>query len=129
MSVFAGSPRSSRGRVFVTTDYGQIEPRILLAILRRRGLISWDAGEDLYRDLISDASVDRDAAKTLVNKAINGGRLGRVTTGRLAEFVRGTEAFRVSVAGEAKGRGYVETLAGHRQSPWRPASGTTGGRR
>lgn len=102
------------GRVFVRADYGQIEPRVLLSILRRLGLISWEPGEDLYRDLIADASVDRDTAKRFVNKAINGGRLEPVTAGRLAEFIGATEAYRKSLAAEAKGRGYVETLAGRK---------------
>ena len=38
-----------KGRRFVRADYGQIEPRILLRLLRERGLIAWDAGADLYR--------------------------------------------------------------------------------
>jgi DNA polymerase-1 len=99
------------GRAFVRADYGQIEPRIILAILRRRGLISWEAGTDLYRDLAGEAA-DRDAAKTAVNAVINGGRPPAGATGRLAEFVEAAAVYRTSLAAEAKRRGYVETLAG-----------------
>jgi hypothetical protein len=118
-----GTPKSDRarrfapvvaGRVFVRADFGQIEPRILLTILRRRGLVSWDAGEDLYRVLIGDSSVSRDEVKVIVNKLINGGRVDLAATGRLAEFLSATEAYRDSLAGDARAEGYVLTLAGRR---------------
>jgi hypothetical protein len=102
------------GRGFLRFDFGQIEPRILLAILRRRGLIAWEAGEDLYRDLIPDATVEREDVKTVVNAAINGQRSKLQAGGRLAEFARATEAYRNALAAEAKGRWYVETLAGRK---------------
>ena len=72
------------------------------------------AGQDLYRDLIADASVDRDVAKRVVNAIINGGRPGPGMTGKLAEFVKVTETYRISVAADAKERGYVQTLAGRK---------------
>ena len=102
------------GRAFVRSDYGQIEPRILLEILRRRSLISWTAGEDLYRDLVCDTAVDRDVAKKVVNTIINGGRPEPGTTGKLAEFISATEVYRASLGAEARDRGYVETLSGRR---------------
>jgi hypothetical protein len=101
----------AEGRRFVRADYGQIEPRILLAILRRRGLINWDAGDDLYRTLAGEAA-DRDAAKVVVNRVINGGRAPTETTGRLAEFINATGAYRAGLAAEAKAAGFVRTLAG-----------------
>jgi hypothetical protein len=101
----------AEGRRFVRADYGQIEPRILWAILRRRGLIHWDAGDDLYLTLAGEAA-DRDAAKVAVNRAINGGRPPAETTGRLAEFVTAASAYRTGLASEAKAAGFVRTLAG-----------------
>lgn len=102
------------GRVFIRADYGQIEPRILLQILRRQELIFWDAGEDLYRDLIGDVSVDRDTAKRTVNKIINGGRPEPGAVGRLAEFIEAAGQFRDTLVRGADRRGYVVTLAGRR---------------
>jgi hypothetical protein len=102
------------GRVFVRIDYGQIEPRILLAILRRCGLIAWDAGADLDRDLIGDETIDRDVAKVEVNKVINGGWADPGTSGRLAEFIAAVDVYRAELAPLARSRGFVETLAGRR---------------
>ena len=120
IQTLAGADRERRitplvaGRRFVRADYGQIEPRILLEILRRRDLIGWTAGEDLYRDLIADASIGRDDAKVAVNKIINGGRPGPGATGRLAEFIRAAESYRAEVAAAAKVKGSVRTLAGRK---------------
>jgi len=97
------------GRSFVRADYGQIEPRIMLEILRRRGLIAWQAGADLYRTLAGAA--DRDTAKVAVNTLINGGSPPSGATGRLAEFIEATEAYRAVAVAEARERGYVLTLA------------------
>src|SRR4051794_20101489 len=95
-----------------STDYGQIEPRILLLILRRRCLIGWEVGpaEDLYRELIKGG--DRDAAKVAVNKIINGGRPEPGAAGRLAEFIAAATAYRAELANAARAAGGVETLAG-----------------
>jgi hypothetical protein len=100
------------GRVFVRADYGQIEPRIALTLLRRRRLITWDAGDDLYHDLGADASVDRDVVKTLVNKIINGGQPEPGATGRLAEFITAVEDYRSELVADARTRRHVTTLAG-----------------
>jgi hypothetical protein len=100
------------GRVFVRADYGQVEPRILLAILRRRGLIRWDAGDDLYRDLIADDTADRDTAKAAVNRVINGGRPPAEMSGRLAAFIAAADAYRAALAAGAAAAGFVRTLAG-----------------
>jgi hypothetical protein len=112
------------GRVFVRADYGQIEPRIVLAILRRRGLIAWEPGPDLYRTLIGEG--DRDSAKVAVNQVINGGRPDPGASDRLAEFIAAADAYRTELAAAARGSGQVETLAG--RSPCRPRSPTTAGR-
>jgi hypothetical protein len=103
------------GRVIVRADYGQIEPRILLAILRHRGSIAWDVGpdEDLYRVLAGKA-VDRDLAKISVNRIINGGRPDPGATGRLADFIAATESYRSALATGARTRGFIETLTGRR---------------
>jgi hypothetical protein len=101
------------GRVFVRVDYGQIEPRILLAILRQRGLIGWEPGDDLYRTLAGDQA-DRDQVKTVVNALINGGRPPADVTGRLAEFIRAVEVYRRVLAQQARDTGFVVTLAGRR---------------
>jgi len=98
------------GRAFVRADYGQIEPRILLEILRRRGLVDFEAGPDLYSTL-AVAGADREAAKLAVNRLINGGSPPPGASGRLAEFVAATEAYRDVLAAEARPRGYVETLS------------------
>jgi hypothetical protein len=82
----------------------------MLAVMRRRGSIAWDAGDDLYRDL-ADA-VDRDTAKRVVNKLINGGRPDFEATGRLAEFTAAVEDYRAELAADARTRGQVATLAG-----------------
>jgi hypothetical protein len=99
------------GRVFVRADYREIEPRILLAILRQRGLIDWDPGEDLYRTLAGDQA-DRDEVKTAVNALINGGRPPTRPTGRLAEFIQAVEVYRRELAQQARDTGFVVTLAG-----------------
>jgi hypothetical protein len=108
------------GRLFVRVDYGQIEPRLLHALLRRRGAIPWDAGEDLYRTLRDEASGDRAAIKVIVNTVINSGRPTQDTTGRLAEFIQAAGALRAKPAAEAKAIGTVRTLAG-RDIPLPPA--------
>jgi hypothetical protein len=100
----------TEGSVFVRADYGQIEPRILHAVLHRRGLITWDAGEDLYRTLAPDG--DRDAVKTAVNKIVNGGQPEPGATGRLAEFSAAVATYRAELAVDAQARGHIETLAG-----------------
>ena len=102
------------GRMVLRADYGQIEPRILLSILRRRGLIGWEAGADLYRDLIAESAMTRDIAKVAVNKIINGGIPAPGATGRLAEFIAATERYRNEVAADARETGYITTLAGRR---------------
>jgi hypothetical protein len=98
-------------RRFVRADYGQIEPRILLAILHGRGMITWGPGEDLYRTLCGD-TIDRDSAKAAVNKMINGGRPPEGATGRLAEFIRAAHAYRGELARLAAAEGLVRTLTG-----------------
>jgi DNA polymerase-1 len=113
------------GRLFVRADYGQIEPRILHAILRRRGLIAWEAGADLYRDLIGTG--DRDTAKVAVNKAINGGRPVSVASGRLAGFIKAADAYRAELVGMVKVRGHVPTMGG-RTSPLPPDEVNLGGK-
>jgi hypothetical protein len=102
------------GQVFVRADYGQIEPRILHEVLRRRGLIDWSVGEDLYRDLIQDTDVNRDLVKRMVNKMINGGYPDLLMTGRLLEFAKATNRYRRTLSSEASKKGYVETLLGRR---------------
>jgi DNA polymerase family A len=101
------------GRVFVRADFGQIEPRIMLAVLRRQGLLTWDIGpdEDVYLVLAGDAD-DRDTAKTAINRIINGGRPDAPLSGRLTEFIRAADAYRAELAKEAKFKGFVRTLAG-----------------
>jgi hypothetical protein len=103
------------GRVFVRADFGQIEPRILLKILRDRGLITWDVApeEDLYRVLIADPSIDRDTIKPMVNKVVNGGRHKGPATGRFAEFIRAADTYRRKLEAETRTKEYVRTLAGH----------------
>jgi hypothetical protein len=99
------------GRVFVRTDYGQIEPRILLAVLKHYGLIDWEPGEDLYKTLGGDQA-DRDQVKILVNTLINGGRPSEELTGRLAEFVAALDAYRARLAAVAKTTWRVHTMTG-----------------
>jgi hypothetical protein len=101
---------ATEGRVFVRADYGQIEPRILHAVSYRRGLIGWDAGDDLYRTLAPEG--DRDAVKVAVNKIINGGQPDPGAIDLLAEFIRAVEEFRDELAADARSRGCVVTLAG-----------------
>jgi hypothetical protein len=103
------------GRRFVRADFGQVEPRILLAILRRRGLIAWDVGpdEDLYRVLAGEA-IGRDAAKVAINRMINGGRPDSGASGKLAEFTATAEAYRAGLATAARAAGSVRTLAGRK---------------
>src|SRR5207248_668656 len=115
------------GRVFVRADYGQIEPRILLAILCRRGRIAWDAGPDLYRDLVADESIDRDAVKVAINRIINGGRPEPGATGRLAEFIKAACIYRGELAAAALGEGFVRTLTG-RRIPLAPDEENHGGK-
>jgi DNA polymerase-1 len=100
------------GRRFVRADYGQIEPRILLAILQRRGSITWEAGEDLYLTLAGDTA-NRDTAKTVVNRIINGGRSPAEMPPRLSEFSAAADAYRAELARKARTQGVVHTLAGH----------------
>jgi hypothetical protein len=100
------------GRRFVRADFGQIGPRIMLSILRRCGLIGWDAGDDLYLDLAGDAGVDREGVKTAVNRIINGGLPDAGATGRLAAFIAAATAYRADLAADALTRGHVATLAG-----------------
>jgi hypothetical protein len=100
------------GRGIVRADYREFEPRILHAILRRRGLIGWDAGDDLYRTLGGD-QVDRSEVKVTVNRLINsGGRLSGAVGDRLAEFARALATHRGDLARQAKATGRVETLTG-----------------
>jgi hypothetical protein len=102
---------ATEGRVFVRADYRECEPRILHAVLQRRGLIGWDAGDDLYRILAPEG--DRDTIKTAVNAIINGGRPEPGATGRLAEFTAAVETYRADLAADARSRGHVLTLAGN----------------
>jgi hypothetical protein len=113
------------GRVFIRADYGQIEPRIMHALLHRRGLITWNAGEDLYRDLAD--GVDRDTAKVIVNKLINGARPDLEATGRFVEFTEAVEQYRAELAADARTRGCVETLAG-RMVPLSPTEDNHAGK-
>jgi hypothetical protein len=99
------------GRRFARADYGQIEPRILHSILTVKGLIDWYPGHDLYLTLAVGA-IDRDMAKIIVNKLINGGRPPSNATGRLAEFIRAADIYRADLAAQAKVDGFVRTLAG-----------------
>ena len=84
------------GRVFVRADYGQSSP-VSCWPSRRRDLIAWDAGDDLYHDLAADASVDRDTVKVAVNRIINGGRPDPGATGRLAAFIQAADAYRADL--------------------------------
>jgi hypothetical protein len=104
---------TTESRVWVKADYGQIEPRVLLEILRRRGAIAWEAGGDLYRTLASD-EIDRDVVKVAVNKLINGGSPPAGAVGRLAEFIAAHGDYRAELASIAETEGGVETLAGRR---------------
>jgi hypothetical protein len=99
------------GRVFVRADSGQIEPRILHALLRQRGRIDWEPGPDLYLTLGGNAA-DRDTLKTAVNALINGGVPPLGATGRLAEFIEAAAAYRAELARQAGVDGFVRTLAG-----------------
>jgi hypothetical protein len=99
------------GRVFVRADCGQIEPRILHAILRQRGLIDWEPGPDLYLTLGGEGC-DRDAIKTAVNAAINGGRRPEGATGRLVEFLEAADVYSAELARQARVDGFIRTLAG-----------------
>jgi DNA polymerase-1 len=99
------------GRVFVRADFGQIEPRILHAVLRHYGLVTWDPGVDLYRTLGGDQA-DRDALKTAVNSLINGGAPPPGAAGRLAEFIAAVDAYRVRLAAVARTAGRVHTWTG-----------------
>src|SRR5262249_5447731 len=98
------------GWLIVQADYGQIEPRILHAILRRRDLSAWEPGDDLSRDLIGWD--DRDAAKVSVNRIINGGRPDPGASGRLAEFIEAADAYRAELLGMVKVWGHVRTMGG-----------------
>jgi DNA polymerase-1 len=113
------------GRLIVRADYGQIEPRIVHAILRTRGLIAWEPGDDLYRDLIG--SGDRDAAKVSVNRVINGGRPDPGASGRLAGFIEAADAYRAELLGMAKVWGHVRTMGG-RAIPLPPDADNPGGK-
>jgi DNA polymerase-1 len=97
------------GRRFVRADFGQIEPRILLKILQRCGLIAWEAGDDLYRTLCGDA-IDRDTVKVTVNTLMNGGSPPAGATGRLAEFIRAVNAYRNELAAIVRSQGFVFTM-------------------
>jgi DNA polymerase-1 len=97
------------GRRFIRADFGQIEPRILLQILQSRGLITWEAGDDLYLTLAN--AIDRDSAKVVINKLMNGGRPPAGATGRTSDFIRAVDVYRRELAADAKANGRVFTLA------------------
>jgi DNA polymerase-1 len=99
------------GRQFVRADYREAEPRVLHAVLKHYGLVTWDPGEDLYRTLAGDQA-DRDQVKLLVNTLINGGRPSEELTGRLAEFVAIIDAYRARLAAVARTAGRVHTWTG-----------------
>jgi hypothetical protein len=101
------------GRRFLIADYGQIEPRILIEVLRRRGLMDWrpDVG-DVYRELLGEGA--RSEIKVAINRFINGGKVPPAITPRFGEFLRATEVLRESLVGQAKADGFVESLAGRR---------------
>jgi DNA polymerase I-like protein with 3'-5' exonuclease and polymerase domains len=117
---------TTESRVWVKADYGQIEPRVLLEILRRRGAIAWEAGGDLYRTLAGD-EIDRDVVKVAVNKLINGGSPPAGAAGRLTEFIEAADAYRSELVLEAESAGAVVTLAG-RDIPLDPGEPNFGGK-
>lgn len=101
------------GRRFLVADYGQIEPRIVHALLKARAAIDWDAGEDLYRTLFGDLGDGRHEAKLALNRFINGGAAPELGgNSRLGQFVRAVRAYQDEIAAAAKASGYVSTLFG-----------------
>jgi hypothetical protein len=97
------------GRAFVRADFGQIEPRILHAILHQRGLIDWEPGEDLYLTLGGDQA-DREALKTAVNALINGGAPPPGARGKVAEFIEARDIYCGPLARQAMADGFIRTL-------------------
>lgn len=108
------------GHVFVRTDLGQIEPRVLAAVSGDRALIAATADDDLYQPVARRLRVERPIAKVAVLGAMYG-----ATTGESAHALRGLErefpvAMRFLADAAAAGqRGEdVATIGGRRVRMW-----------
>lgn len=74
------------GHVFVRSDLGQIEPRILAAVSGDAKLAAATQADDMYAPVADQLRVERDIAKVAVLGAMYG-----QTTGKGAEALRGLE--------------------------------------
>jgi DNA polymerase I len=64
------------GMVFVHTDLGQIEPRVLAAVSGDRALIAATQADDLYAPVAAALGVERPVAKVAILAAMYGGTVG-----------------------------------------------------
>lgn len=67
------------GRVFVRSDLGQIEPRVLAVISADPALTAATRQDDLYQTVAEQLRVERPVAKLAVLSAMYGGSAGRAT--------------------------------------------------
>ena len=114
------------GHVFVRSDLGQIEPRVLAAVAGDRALAAASEADDLYRPVAERLGVDRDTAKVAVLGAMYG-----QTSGHGAQALAGLRsAYPVSIryledaASAAEGGRHLRTHGG-RLVPMGSGSGAT----
>lgn len=85
---------AEQGHVFVRSDLGQIEPRVLAAVSGDRALIEATQGDDLYSPVAQRLGVEREIAKLAVLGAMYG-----ATTGESAGALAGlTKTYPVAMA-------------------------------
>jgi len=78
--------RAEPGHLFVRSDLGQIEPRVLAVVSGDRGLLQATADDDLYSPVAARLGVERPKAKIAVLAAMYG-----QTSGAAGEALRGME--------------------------------------
>ena len=114
-----GAVRADPGWTLVIADVAQLEPRVLAAMSRDRGLADAARGRDLYAGIVADGAVaTRDEAKVAMLGAMYGATTG--DSGRLLPRLRRTYPQAMALVDEAAQvgeRGGVVTTWLGRSSP------------
>ena len=119
-----GAVRADPGWTLVIADVAQLEPRVLAAMSRDRGLADAARGRDLYAGIVADGTVaTRDEAKVAMLGAMYGATTG--DSGRLVPRLRRAYPRAMALVDEAarvgERGGVVSTWLG-RSSPPPPTS-------
>lgn len=104
---------ASPGFKFLKFDFAQFEPRIFFEFLLRNFIISPE--EIPEKDIYSIEGIERNVAKTIVNKLINGGfvPMNKNYPIFLKKFSDYVKQFKELVSIEARENGFVTTVGGN----------------